>query len=48
VTTKNKAFETRELKRKEMEELYKRTYMNKYRDITKFLNNWEPIIDKLK
>jgi hypothetical protein len=48
VTTKNKAFETRGLKKKEMEELFKGIYTNKYRDITKFLNNWKPITDKLK
>jgi len=43
-----KAFETRGLNKKEMEELYKGTYTNTDRDVTEFLNNWNPIIDKLK
>jgi hypothetical protein len=48
VTTEGKAFETRGLNKKEMKELYKGAYMNTDRDVTEFLNNWKPIIDKLK
>jgi hypothetical protein len=48
VTTKGKAFETRGLKKNEIEELYKGTYTNTDRDVTEFLNNWKPIIDKIK
>jgi hypothetical protein len=48
VTTGNKAFETRGLKKKEMKELYEGKYTNEERDVTIFLNNWKPITDKLK
>lgn len=48
VTTDGKAFETRGLKRKEIEELLEGRSNNKERDLTKFLNNWDSILNKLK
>lgn len=48
VTTNGKAFETRGLKKKEMEELSNGKYTNKERDVSDFLNKWNLIFDKLK
>jgi hypothetical protein len=48
VTTSDRAFETRGLKKEDMAALYKGEYENVDRDVTRFLNNWEPITDKLK
>jgi hypothetical protein len=47
VTTANKAFETRGLKNNEIQQICDGEYSNEQRDITQFLNNWQPILDKL-
>ena len=48
VTTENKAFETRGLNKIEMKEIYERKYTNIERDVTIYLNNWNPIMEMLK
>ncbi len=48
VTKKKKAFETRGLSKSDMALLCDDKYTNNQRDMTKYLNDWTPIINELK
>jgi hypothetical protein len=47
VTASKKYWEARGLKKKEHDDIVSDTYKNQTRDFTYFLNNWNPIINKL-
>ena len=48
ITQKNKCWETRGLNKNELERIALGSFKHKERDFTGYLNNWEPIIKKLK
>lgn len=47
VTKANKCWETRGLRKREQLAIAKEAYENADRDFTKYLNNWEPLTNKL-
>lgn len=47
-TKKDKCWETRGLNKEKQDSVLKNEYNNKDRDFTKHLNNWKPIMGKLK
>lgn len=48
VTNNKSAFETRGLNETEIQEICDNSYKNLKRDLTKYLNNWTPILDSIK
>lgn len=48
VTENNQAFETRGISHKQMQMLCDDEFVDEARDLTLSLNNWEPIVNKLK
>lgn len=48
VTNKNKSFETRGMSKGDMQLLYENRFICPKRDLTKYLNNWIPIVNALK
>jgi len=48
VTENETAFETRGLNKIDMQSLCDNRYKNSTRELTKYLNQWKPIIDRLK
>ena len=48
VTNKKTAFETRGLSDIDIQSICNNTYTNTKRELTKYLNQWKPILDRLK
>jgi hypothetical protein len=48
VTNDLKAFETRGLNDRDMQMIFDKTYSDKTRNLKKYLNNWQPLLNKLK
>ena len=48
VTTKNRCFESRGLNKDDEESMAMHRYENQARDCTKYLNNWNALIDRMK